>query len=221
MPTERSTTERIRQSVLPGASEWLALSDDLLAGLVHAVNNRITALSVCAELAALGDDVMVRNGALLSEVARLHRAGALVGMLSARGGEDEALEIAPVLGDAIAIHAHHPRLRAIQCVVEVKGEMQPVRAPRWALVRLLLLMLDAAKAADPEVPLPEVVTVQLSSDDRTVLVRVATRTSTGVYASALAALCGGALMQEDNELTLVLPSLAEVRRRERTESRAG
>ncbi len=220
MPTERSTTERIRQAVLPGASEWLALSDDLLAGLVHAVNNRITALSVCAELAALGDDVMVRNGALLSEVARLHRAGALVGMLSARG-EDEALEIAPVLGDAIAIHAHHPRLRTIQCVVEVKGEMQPVRAPRWALVRLLLLMVDAAKATDPEVPHPEAVTVQLSSVDRTVLVRVTTRTMTGVYASALGALCGGALMQEDNELTLVLPSLTEVRRRERTDSRAG
>lgn len=220
MPTERTTAERTRTSVLPGASEWLALSDDLLAGLVHAVNNRITALSVCAELAALGDDVMVRNGALQSEVARLHRAGALVGMLSGRG-EEEALEIAPVLSDAIAIHAHHPFLRTIQCVVEVKGEMQPVRAPRWALVRLLLLLVHAAKATDPEVPQPEVVTVQLSGDDRTVLVRVTTRARTGAYATALGALCGGELVQEGNELTLALPSLTEVRRGERTESRVG
>ena len=81
--------------------------------------------------------------------------------------------------------------------------------------------MPVGKATEPEVPHPEVVTVQLSSDDRTVLVRVTTRTMTGVYASALGALCGGALMQEDNELTLVLPSLTEVRRRERTDSRAG
>lgn len=191
----------------------MALSDDLLSGLVHALNNRVTALSVCVELAALGDDQMVRDGVLAVEVTRLQRAGALVGLLPARG-QDEALEIAPVLADAVAIHAHHPRMRDVECVVGVLGAPPPVRVPRWALLRLLLIMVDAAKSAAQESE-QGTVTIELAGDDRELRVRVPGRRGERAYGIGLATLCGGALAHEGDELVLTLPGLSEVRRRER------
>lgn len=195
------------------------MSDELLAGLVHALNNRITALSVCLELAGLGDVDMLAGGVLHTEAARLQRAAALVGLLPARG-LPEALEIGPVLGDAIAIHAHHPRARDVECVTETLGTLQPIRVPRWALLRALLLMVDAAKASASRGE-RRTVTIGLASDERTVRVHAPAVEHGGVYALEMASMCGGSLSHEGGELVLTLPSLLEVRRRERTEMAGG
>src|SRR5690606_33536889 len=112
------------------AEQWATLCDALLAGLVHALNNRVTALSVGVELAALGDEEMLSDGMMLGEVSRMQRASALIGLLPSRPGDAEALELGPVLDDALAIHAHHPQLRIIECEVNAEQAMQPVRAPR-------------------------------------------------------------------------------------------
>jgi hypothetical protein len=196
-----------------GSAEWLALSDDLLAGLVHALNNRVTALSVFAELTTLGDNQMASSGMLATEVARLQRLSTLLAMLPARRQAAEALEIDPVLDDAIALHAQHPRIRAIECVVERKGELPPLRAARWALLRLLLLVVHAAKGA-AETAHGERVTLHLIGDANSLTLRVFALDSAGVHAQALAARCGGALEQVGDDLQLTLPSLAEMRRRE-------
>src|SRR5687768_8590766 len=74
MPVERTTPEPVNLSDTPGATEWLVLADDLLAGLVHGLNNRITAMSVCVELAGLGDEQMLKDGMLALEVGRLQHA---------------------------------------------------------------------------------------------------------------------------------------------------
>ncbi|MFL5519769.1 MAG: hypothetical protein ACJ8B6_02450 [Gemmatimonadales bacterium] len=197
----------------PGAAEWLALSDDLLAGLVHSLNNRVTAISVCAELAGLGDEQMLAGGMLQAEVARLQRASALVALLPARG-HSEALEIGPVLQDAVAIHAHHPRMRAVECAVEIDDAPQPVRAPRWAIMRVLLMMLDAAKSGAHESQRTSAA-VRLSGDAASVRVRAVTRDGGSAYAAEMAALCGGTLAREAEELVLTMPSLTELRRQER------
>jgi hypothetical protein len=215
MPSERVMPEMVATLAVPGAAEWLALSDDLLAGLVHALNNRVTALSVCAELAGLGDEQMLHDGLLVAEVARLQRASALVALLPARG-HAEALEIGPVLQDAIAIHAHHPRMRTVECAVEVAGAPQPVRVPRWALLRLLLIMVDAAKGGAHDARRSSTA-LQLSGDAEAVRIRAATRDGGGAYAAEMAAMCGGALAREEERLVLTLPSLTELRRRERAD----
>lgn len=213
MPSERVMPEMVAGLAVAGAAEWLALSDDLLAGLVHALNNRVTALSVCAELAGLGDEQMLEEGLLVAEVTRLQRASALVALLPARG-HPEALEVGPVLQDAIAIHAHHPRIRAVECTVEIAGSPQPVRVPRWALLRLLLIMVDAAKGGAHDAK-RSATALRLSGDAEAVRVRAATRDAGGVYAAEMAALCGGALTREEKQLVLTLPSLTALRRRER------
>jgi hypothetical protein len=213
MPSDRTMPEMTAAPAKPGAAEWAALADDLLAGLVHSLNNRVTAISVCAELAGLGDEQMLGGGVLVAEVARLQKASALVALLPARG-HAEALEIGPVLHDAVAIHAHHPRMRAVECGVEVADATQPVRAPRWALLRVLLMMVDAAKAGAQDAQGPPPV-VRLSGTADAVHVRVSARETAGAYAAEMAELCGGTLAWSDEELVLTLPSLTELRRRER------
>ena len=214
MTVDREMPEMVATLVTPGASEWLALSDELLAGLVHALNNRVTALSVCAELAELGDLEMVKEGVLQSEVARLHRVGALIGCLPARGVA-EALDIGPVLDDALAIHSHHPRMRRVEFTVRAGAGMHTVRAPRWALLRLLLVMVDAAKGGAQEAG-RDSATIELASDEECVRLKSDARVNDGAYAIEMAALCGGVLLREEGSLLLTLPSLLEVRRRERT-----
>ena len=196
-----------------GSAEWLALSDDLLAGLAHGLNNRVAALSVFAELIMLGDSQMASGGLLSAEVGRLQRLSALLAMLPARNQAAEALEIDPVLDDAIALHAQHPRIRAIECVVERRGELPPLRAVRWTLLRLLVLMVHAAKSA-AETARRERVTFHLTGDADSLTLRAFALGRGGLHAQALAARCGGVLVQVGDDLELSLPSLAEIRRRE-------
>jgi hypothetical protein len=168
---------------------------------------------VCVELASLGDDQMLKDGMLALEVGRLQRAGALLGLLPARG-QPEALEIAPVLEDAIAILAHHPKVRGVDCSVSMLGSPPPVRVPRWALLRLLLVIVNEAKAAVQDAE-QRTVAVELSGDDRELRIRAPARASTSAYASAMASLCGGTLERDGSDVLLTLPGLAEVRLRER------
>ena len=205
--------------VTPGVEQWMALSDALLAGLVHAMNNRVTALSVCAELAALGDEEMLSGGVLTGEVNRLQRTSALIGLLPARAQLPEALELRPVLDDAIALHAHHPRMRSIECTLNAHDAMQPLRAPRWALLRLLLILVDAAKESVAESA--SRTTVQLHSDEYSARVRFTARGDGGPYGAAMAALCGATLMRDGSELVLTFPSLLVLRQRERHVSAGG
>lgn len=197
----------------------MTLSDELLAGLVHTVNNRVTALSVCAELAQLGDQQMISDGILSSEVSRLQEASTQLALLPARPRVAEALELRTVLDDAIALHAQHPRLRTIECVVEVDGALQPVRAPRWALLRLLVILVDAAKRCQQE---PERATaLHLRGDDGAVQLRLRAPGDGGPYGVEMAALCGGTLGRDDRDLVLTLPSLKRLRERERLASTGG
>ena len=203
-----------RDDAVGDAHEWMTLSDDLLAGLVHALNNRVTAMAACAELLALGERHVAADGLLPAEVTQLQRTSALISLLPARVAAAEALELMPVLEDAIALHAHHHRLRNVECAVARNGVLQPVRAPRWALLRLLLLVVHAAKSTAAE-QRRERTTLHLSGDEARVILRAITAEDAGDYAAAMARRCGAALEREEAELALTLPSLAEVRRRER------
>jgi hypothetical protein len=197
-----------------GAEEWLALSDELLAGLVHALNNRVAALSACSELAALGDSEMLKDGILATEIERLQRASALFALLPARDRPGEALDLAPVLEDAMLLHSHHPRMPAIEGVLECQGLVHAVRAPRWALVRLLVLLVDAAKTTAREA-CADRFELTMSGADDAVRVWCRARRPGLTYAARVAALCGGTLVSEGDLLVLTLPSLQETRRRER------
>ncbi len=197
----------------PGLEQWALIADELLAGLVHALNNRVTALSVSVELSALGDSEAFTGGLLSAEVGRLQRLSVLLGLLPMRQHDAEALDLEPVVDDAIALHAHHSRARRARCVVTQRGTMQPVRVPRWALLRALVLLVQAA-TTDAEERGGEQVAVVLQGDDDAMRVRVQARGDAGPYAAEVAARCGGVVARDGDELVLTLPSLLALRRRE-------
>jgi len=196
-----------------GLAEWCELSDALLRGLVHSLNNRLTALSAFGELAALGDAEFSIGAVLPAEVARLERVATLFRLLVNDGSPAEALEVESALDDAIALHQHHPVLRAIRCEVTREGTPLPVRAPRWALVRLLATLLETAKGAAAGRG-DEHLTVCLRGDERTVAVWVRDASLSG-YARSMARQCGATLGVEEGGAAMRLPTLPELRRRER------
>jgi hypothetical protein len=183
----------------------------------HRLNNRVTALSVCAELSALGDPDAFTDGLLSTEVSRLQRVGALLGLLPVRQQAAEALELGPVLDDAIALYAHHPRARGVTCIVERQGTVEPVRVPRWALLRAMLLLVQAATAEGAGVDRPVVV---LQPDGEAFAqLRVVARGELGPYAAEVVARCDGQVARVGEEVVLTVPTLASLRQQERERDR--
>ena len=193
--------------------EWVPLFEDLLRGLVHAMNNRVTALSAFAELASVDDGAMEID-MLRQEIQRLHQVGTFVSTLASRSEELESLELSTTLELALEIHRHHPRMRSVPCTLESAGAIMPVRVPRWAILRLALIMIDAAKRAGAESH-AAAVAIWLSGDESAVRLHIVSAGVLGVDATRLAALCGGTLSYANGEAVLALPSLLEIRRREK------
>jgi hypothetical protein len=200
------------ESAEESGGEWDVLFEDLLRGLVHAMNNRLTAMSAFAELAAM-DDEDLELDLLQKEISRMHTASSLVGLLVSRAGP-EALEVRPVLDLALEVHAHHPRMRTIACEIEEPSDTMPVRVPRWALLRVLLLLIDVAKREGEQRRLATV-PIRITSDDDMVRVHIATKAVASAEALRLAAVCGGKLETVGEEQVFELLSLPAQRRRER------
>jgi hypothetical protein len=193
--------------------DWATISDDLLQGLIHALNNRVAALSAFLELARLGDAVDPL-AELPGEITHLQGLSALFALLPERRTQAEALELSTALDDAIRLHEHHPRFRAERYEVRYEGTAIPVRAPRWALVRTLVMLLHAAKRDEEATRGRDAVSVVVRADEVTMSVRV-TAAAASRDLVAVAALAGGSIAREAETLVFRLPSLAELRRRER------
>jgi len=195
--------------------DWRTISEELLQGLVHALNNRVAALSAFVELAKLGDEEGDPLAALPAEIAQLHRVNAMFGLLPERKSEAEALELRDVLDDAIHLHEHHPRLRGEAVAVQFEGVAGAVRAPRWALVRALVILVHAAKRATESVPERGGAAIRVLVNDEEISVHVGTDAAPGVDLVALAERCNGSVTTSGDDLTLTVPSLRALRRRER------
>jgi hypothetical protein len=193
--------------------DWATISDDLLQGLIHALNNRVAALSAFLELARLGDAVDPL-AELPGEITHLQGLSALFALLPERRTQAEALELSTALDDAIRLHEHHPRFRAERYEVRYEGTAIPVRAPRWALVRTLVMLLHAAKRDEGATGGRDAVSVVVRADEVTMSVRV-TAAAASRDLIAAAGLAGGSIAREAETLVFRLPSLAELRRRER------
>jgi hypothetical protein len=193
--------------------DWATISDDLLQGLIHALNNRVAALSAFLELARLGDAVDPL-AELPGEITHLQGLSALFALLPERRTQAEALELSTALDDAIRLHEHHPRFRSERCEVRYEGAAIPVRAPRWALVRTLVMLLHAAKRDEGATGGRDAVSVVVRADEVTMSVRV-TAAAASRDLIAAAGLAGGSIAREAETLVFRLPSLAELRRRER------
>ncbi len=120
-----------------------------------------------------------------------------------------------VLDDAIRLHEHHPRLRSERVEIVMEGAPAVVRGPRWALVRALVMLVHSAKLAVPAGHVADGPTVRVRGDDSAISVRVATAAAPSSDLASMAERCNGSVAHESGELVLTLPSVRELRRRER------
>ena len=125
---------------------WGATCDALLAGLAHAMSNRVASLTAVLSLAQ--DGAQAAGLSLESEVARLNAMLRLLRALASRtAGRAVALDAIGLLETAAELHATHGALRDVAILVEREESVPPVVAPEGALTRALLLAFTAARAA--------------------------------------------------------------------------
>ena len=207
-----------RDDVPPGApplaGTWPVLYEDLVAGIIHSMNNCVTVLGVSLELSAQ-DDLPSEAAVLQRELKQLIGLIGLTSALSSRTTRHEALELRSVLDLALTIHALNPATRSVACTVHVTGVLPPVRVSRSVLLRALLLLIDGAKRTRGSDG--EGVAIEVTGDAESVVVRVPSGPTLSTDALALATSCGGTLVAQAGWALFALPSLASVRRAGRTE----
>jgi hypothetical protein len=200
-----------------GVEEWLELVDQALQGLHHTLNNRIGSLSALLELLQLDGVPGDGSGfdAVNAEVARLEECSRLVRLLPRdRVGGEEALILDDVLADAFAIHRFLHSVREVPVTIVPTRFVEPVRVERWALVRVLTLLLyDAKRLANQ---LAANVRVVAASDDQwlTVEFRLGASaageipiSSNGRYSEVVAKSFGGSVSRQAGVVELRLPTL--------------
>jgi len=199
-----------------GVHEWLALVDEALQGLHHALNNRIGSLSAIVELYHLGE--LPSDGAgfesLAADVTRLEDCNRMVRLLPRdRVAGEEPLILDDVVTDVFAIHRYLHDIRDLQVTIVPTRYVEPVRVERWALVHVLTLLLNDAKRLAKSTQ--SVVRAVTESDES--WVRMQFRVGSppvaevpeagGRYAQLLAASFGGVVNRGPGLVELRMPTL--------------
>jgi hypothetical protein len=152
---------------LEGIEEWVEIVDQALQGLHHALNNRIGSLSALVELYQLGDLPSDGSGFenLAADLARLEDCNRMVRLLprDSVAGE-EPLILDDVLADVFAIHRYLHDVRDLQVTIVPTRYVEPVRVERWALIRVLTMLLCDAKRLAKQTGSPAVRAVTESDE---------------------------------------------------------
>lgn len=123
---------------------WNLLSDGLIAGIHHAINNRMAALGGAVQV--LQGDVDVDHplmGLLSSEIRRLESTATLLRYLGAGDGIFEPVQVTEVLGQASRLFEIHHALRDLRLNIEAPQDLLPVWTVPNGLLRSALLMICA------------------------------------------------------------------------------
>jgi hypothetical protein len=198
------------------ADEWLLIVDQVCHGVHHALNNRIGSLSALLELTRLGD--LPPNdpafASLSKELTRLEDCARTLRLLPRADADEEPLIMDDVLADVLAVHAFLHELRDTPFTIVPTRFVEPVRAERWALVRVLVLILNDAKRLAKANRASVHATIE--SDDRWVKVefRVGPQPVADIptplrapYAERLSTMLGGAVGRREGAVELRLPTL--------------
>jgi hypothetical protein len=201
-----------------GVEEWLEIVDQALQGLHHALNNRIGSLSALVELFQMGDLPADGSGFenLAADLSRLGDCNRMIRLLPRDDvAGEEPLILDDVLADVFAIHRFLHDVRDLQVTIVPTRYVEPVRVRRWALVRVLTMLLaDAKRLAKVTSGVVRAVT---ESDEQFVRVEfrvgspvvaeIPTSARGGNYADTIAEVFGGVISRKPGVAQLRLPTL--------------
>lgn len=213
-------------------SAWLRLSDELITGLHHALNNRLAALSAVAQvLEAEMPESHPLRGALGRESERLRATVALLSLLPREQSPGpEPVQVDDALGRALELYQVHHDLRDLPCTLHVAPNTLPLWAEPERLTHALLMLMTAAAHqvrhdAQGEVRVTCVgtlseVTIRVEAHGAGEEQDAAVVGGYHAGAEALLAEVGGSVALEEGSprgrcFRVDLPTLPEVRRRER------
>jgi hypothetical protein len=221
------------------AAVWERETDAVLRGLAHALSNRVAALVLSAgeltdpdtDVAAEAASRVVREGERLREIDRVLKL-----LPRDRRAREEALELREVVDAAVALHRQRADLRDREVRVTVDAGVLPVRVERAALMRALVLLLAVATrpaegddvlvrvAGDAERAWVEITTEddgaqRAATDDSAEADRAERAARVDAAAALLRAMQGEVEQDARGAWRAVLPSLPELRRREREAAR--
>lgn len=214
---------------------WLRLSEGLVAGIHHALNNRMAALGGAVQV--LQGDIELEHplvGLLSNEIRRLESTTGLLRLLGPGDGGFEPVQLTDIMVQAERLFEVHHALRDLKLEIDFPGDLLPVWSVPVGLLRTVMMLLAAAGAGIPR-PSPwggvgegpvlslkvvgDLATVRMVVDvpDRPDDAELPAVTSDDV--AAMAKRVGGTLRTYDGDGTsrweLELPTLPEARRRER------
>lgn len=132
-----------------GAARWLAIHDELLGGLTHALSNRIATISAVAHMIELAHQSDERATHMLRvETDQLENLLQLLRLLPRRDRcEAEPIMASDAARSAIALHTFYPTLREIACELIVDDNLAPAWADPSALQHAIVVALNVAKRA--------------------------------------------------------------------------
>jgi hypothetical protein len=125
---------------------WLAVSDELLWGINHALSNRLAALISLVRIlehSETGLDPLL--DVLRREVDTLERTISLLRLLPRNAGElPEPVRLVELLPDVLALHRLQSEIRDLDFQLHEQPDLQPVWIEPATLAHALLLLLSAA-----------------------------------------------------------------------------
>ncbi|MDB4917751.1 MAG: hypothetical protein JWM95_5395 [Gemmatimonadetes bacterium] len=197
---------------LPGFSDWADLSGALIHGLSHAFTNRIASLTSYMQLMKFGEGEFSADVFLPVEIQRLQDLNIAMRLLIPRDEQPSAMELAPLLREALALHSHHGSAYAQETELVVTGEALPVRIAPSDLISLLLLLIDQSSTHHRQRGETRVVHT-LVCEDLTVALHLSGAGPVTPYMTAVAAECGAQLATTAGGVSLTLPTLLALRMR--------
>lgn len=214
---------------------WLYVSEGYIGGVHHALNNRVAAVSAVVQVMGSGfsggDEL---RQALYHEVVRLQKTVGHMGFLRpSRASAKEPIDLPSLLKEVLPICEEHSDLRELSYNIERVAAVSPVYAEPSLLTRVILTQVALAGLAPSDSSSP-MVEIRCEGDDVWVTLGVrslsaptmdgdAARVSQSPAASGLAwvaramggHLIGAETVTPEGRSAIRLPTLMEVRRRER------
>lgn len=203
------------------AARWLAIHDELLRGITHALSNRIATIGATSYMLEHGDVAVEQTiESLRAECERMDTLLQQLRQLPARpGAEPEPMTVGDACTSAIRVHANHGEFRDFDCDVVEEPDVYPIWAEPQSFTHAILVALTAAKRnAMPG----SRISIHIAGDTNVVRINAAAahavaseddlNITDAAAASWLLASHGGTARAVDHGCELEIPTLLAVRR---------